>query len=82
MQEIKVAAWGKQAEEFIYHEKDILLLSRLKIQHFNGLTLSIQKDTIIQKIQDDSNEDANEIIEWLKSKESLSSTLKRKLSVE
>jgi hypothetical protein len=82
MQDIKVAAWGKQAEEFIFNEKDILFLSRLKIQHFNGLTLSVQKDTIIQKIQDDSNVDANELIEWLKSKESLSSTLKRKLSIE
>ena len=79
MQDVKVAVWGKQAEDFVYNEKDIILLSRIKILHFNGLSLSIQRDTTIKKIIDDSVDEANELIEWLKTKESLRSGLKRKL---
>jgi hypothetical protein len=78
---VKVAVWGKQAEEFNFKEGDILLLSRVKISHFNGLTLSIQKDTIIRKIDDHSVEEANELVSWLREKEMISSSLKRKLSI-
>ena len=77
---VKVAVWGKQAEEFNFKEGDILLLSRVKISHFNGLSLSIQRDTTIRKIDDHSVEEANELVSWLREKEMISSSLKRKLS--
>jgi hypothetical protein len=82
---VKVAVWGKQAEEFNYKIGDILILNKIKISHFNGLSLSVQWETAIMKVEDhwDHMEEANELREWWKSKESgnLISSLKRKLSI-
>lgn len=82
---VKVAVWGKQAEEFNYKVGNVLILNKIKISHFNGLSLSVQWETALMKVEDnwDHIEEANELKEWWKNKESgtLISTLKRKLSI-
>jgi hypothetical protein len=82
---IKVAVWGKQAEEFSFKVGDILLLSKIKLTRFNGtIALSVQWETGIMKIEDDWNhiEEANELRDWWKQKDNgLSNCLKKKLSI-
>ena len=82
---VKVAVWGKQAEEFNYKCGTILILNKIKISHFNGLSLSVQWETAMMKVEEhwDHMEEANELREWWKNKENgiLSSSLKRKLSI-
>jgi hypothetical protein len=60
-------------------------LNKIKISHFNGLSLSVQWETAMMKVEDhwDHMEEANELREWWNSKENgiLSSSLKRKLSI-
>jgi hypothetical protein len=46
---VKVAIWGKQAEEFVYKLDDILIINNIKITHFNcEIVLSVQRVTNIE----------------------------------
>jgi hypothetical protein len=86
MSSVKVAVWGKQAEEFSFSIGNIIILNKLKISFYNGLTLSVQWETAMMKIEEnwDHIEEANLLREWWIARESsnLSSTLKRKLSID
>jgi hypothetical protein len=86
MPSVKVAVWGKQAEEFSFSIGNIIILNKLKISFYNGLTLSVQWETAMMKIEEnwDHIEEANLLREWWIARESsnLSSTLKRKLSID
>jgi hypothetical protein len=51
MSNVKVAIWGTQAEDFNFKCGDMLILSKIKIVHYNGvLTLSIQWGSDIEKL--------------------------------
>lgn len=86
MPSVKVAVWGKQAEEFNFSIGNIIILNKLKISFYNGLTLSVQWETAMMKIEEnwDHIDEANLLREWWIARESsnLSSTLKRKLSID
>ena len=84
MPSVKVAVWGKQAEEFNFRVGNILILNKIKISHYNGMSLSVQWETAMMKVEDDWDhiDEANELREWWTAKEScLSSSLKRKCSI-
>ena len=86
-QSFKVAVWGKQAEEFKFEYGNILLITKAKISNFNGITLSIQWETNMVKVEDDWDHIsiANSLREWwrgeIKQTDNLSQSLKRKLSL-
>ena len=51
MSNVKVAIWGSQAEDFNFRSGDMLILSNIKIVHYNGgLTLSIQWGSVIKNL--------------------------------
>ena len=83
MESVKVAIWGKQAEDFNFSIGSVLILSKIKISQFNGVSLSVQWETAIMKVEDDWNhiDEANDLRKWWANKEGLSSSLKRKLSI-
>ena len=61
MTSVKVAIWGKQAEEFEHSVGNVLILARIKISLYNGMSLSVQRDTTIKKVEDETDHDANQI---------------------
>ena len=64
--EIRVAVWGKQAEEFQFNIGTILLLSKVKLTRFGGVSLSIQWETNFVEIIKEctNNEVANDLRDW------------------
>jgi ssDNA-binding replication factor A large subunit len=84
MQCVKVAVWGKQAEEFKFNLGNVLIISKIKISQFNGVSLSVQWETALMKVEDSWNhiEEANELRIWYSNREGISNILKRKLSFE
>ena len=86
-QSFKVAVWGKQAEEFKFEYGNILLIIKAKISNFNGITLSIQWETNMVRVEDDWDHIsiANNLREWWRGEkkltDNLSQSLKRKLSL-
>ena len=84
MQSVKVAVWGKQAEEFKFQLGNILIISKIKISQFNGVSLSVQWETALMKVEDDWKhiEEANELRNWYSNREGISNILKRKLSIQ
>ena len=84
LQGVKVAVWGKQAEEFKFNLGNVLIISKIKISHFNGVSLSVQWETALMKVEDNWNhiEEANELRIWYANREGISNILKRKLSFQ
>jgi hypothetical protein len=80
---IKVAIWGKQAEEFSFKAGNIIILSEVKVTNFGGVTLNIMWKSGIMKIENDWThiEEANKLRSWWET-ENLSGSLKRKLSFD
>ena len=63
---IKVAVWGKQAEDFDFKTDDIVIFSNIKISDFNGLTLSVQWSTSMMKVDKnwDHLDEVNKLRLW------------------
>ena len=64
--ELKVALWGNQAEEFRFSIGTILILKKVKLTTFSGVSLSIQWETVIDEYLKEWThiEEANDLRDW------------------
>lgn len=62
---VSVAFWGKQAEQFDYKIGTCLMINKIQVTNFNGLSLSVLRMTELIEVKRDYNIDkATELIDW------------------
>ena len=67
---ISVAFWGKQAEDFSYSIGTCLMINKIKVTTFGGLSLSVMRVTSLLEIKSDYKiEIATSIFDWWNDKE-------------
>ena len=65
---MNAAFWGKQAEQFDHKVGTCLMINKVQVTNYNGLSLSVLRMTEIMEVKRDYNiEKATELIDWWQS---------------
>lgn len=65
---VNAAFWGKQAEQFDHKVGTCLMINKVQVTNYNGLSLSVLRMTEIMEVKRDYNiEKATELIDWWQS---------------